>query len=96
MYFESMRRGFLGGSALSLFIIKEFGLERQAVPTLNYMRSYLEVEETMIAQIPPAFSWLLTPITDYHLSAKTYLLILDILSEKQRPRSCEYYWKKES
>jgi len=94
MYFESMRRGFLGGSALSLFIIKEFGLERQAVPTLNFMRSYLAVEEAMIAQIPPVFEWLVTPITDYHLAAKTYLEILDILAESQRPRSCEYYWEK--
>jgi len=90
-----MRRGFIGGSALSLFIIKEFGLERQAVPTLNALRVYLDIEEKMIAQIPPLFVWLLTPITDYHLAAKTYLEIIDGLSEKQRPRTCEFYWKKE-
>jgi len=94
MTFESMRRGFIGGSALSLFIIKEFGLDRQAVPTLNAMRSYLEIEENLISQIPPFFEFLVTPVTDYHQAAKTYLEILDILAEAQRPRACEYYWKK--
>ena len=92
---ESMRRGFLGGSALSLFIIKEFGLDRQAVPVLNAMRFYLETEEKLIEQIPDFLSFLLTPITDYHEAAKTYLLIIDALSELQRPRTCQFYWEEE-
>ena len=90
---ESMRRGFIGGSALSLFIIKEFGLERQAVPVINAMRGYLAIEGNLITQLPPFLAFLLTPFTDYHLSATTFLEILDILSEKQRPRGCAYYWK---
>ena len=89
-----MRRGFVSGSALSLFIIKEFGLERQAVPTLNFLRGYLEVEQLLIDSIPPYLSFLATPFTDFHESAKTYLEILDILSESQRPRTCEFYWQK--
>ncbi len=93
---ESMRRGFIGGSALSLFIIKEFGLDKQAVPTLDYLRGYLEWEETLLSQIPFFLDFLVTPFTDYHEAAKTYLLILDILSEQQRPRTCEYYWNKET
>ena len=92
---ESMRRGYLGGSALSLFIIKEFGLDRQAVPTMNAMRFYLETEEKLIAQLPDFLSFLLTPITDYHEAAKSYLLIIDILSELQRPRTCEFYHQEE-
>ena len=94
MHLESMRRGFIGGSALSLFIIKEFGLEKGAVPTLNAMRGYLEHEEKLLSQIPPPFKFLVTPFTDYHESAKTYVLILDILAEMQRPRTCQYYWEK--
>ena len=70
---------------LSLFIIKEFGLEKQAVPTLNFMRTYLETEEKLLSQIPPFLEFLVMPFTDYHEAAKTYLLILDILAEKQRP-----------
>lgn len=95
MTFESMRRGFIGGSALSLFIIKEFGLERQAVPTLNALRTYVDIEEKLLTQIPPFFSFLITPVNDYHLAAKTFLVILDELAELQQPRGCEYYWKKE-
>ncbi len=94
MALESMRRGFIGGSALSLFIIKEFGLDKQAVPTLNAMRGYLEVEETFLSQIPFFLEFLATPFTDYHEAAKTYLLIIDILAESQRPSTCEYYWEK--
>ena len=80
---------------LSLFIIKEFGLEKQAVPTLNAMRGYLEVEERLLSQIPDVLAFLVQPFTDYHESAKLYLEILDILSESQRPRGCEYYWEEE-
>jgi len=94
MALESMRRGFIGGSALSLFIIKEFGLEKQAVPTINFMRGYLEREEALIAQIPPFLDFLVMPFTDYHDANMAYLEILDGLAEKQRPRGCEYYWKK--
>jgi len=89
-----MRRGFIGGSALSLFVIKEFGLDKQAVPTLNYMRSYLETEEKLLSQIPPFLDFLSAPFTDYHEAAKVYLDILDILAESQRPRGCAYYWEK--
>jgi len=92
---ESVRRGYIGGSALSLFIIKEFGLDRQAVPTLNAMRSYLELEETLLAQIPGFLDFLVTPFTDYHEAATLYLQIIDILAELQRPLTCEYYWKED-
>ncbi|MBA7604694.1 hypothetical protein ES703_11820 [subsurface metagenome] len=78
---------------LSLFIIKEFGLEGQAVPTLNAMRGYLNVEERLLSQIPEFLEFLVAPFTDYHESAKTYLLILDILSEMQQPRTCQFYWE---
>lgn len=95
MALESMRRGFVGGSALSLFVIKEFGLDRQAVPTLNLMRGYLEIEGDLLSQIPPVFEFLIMPFTDYHEAAVLYLKILEILAESQRPPGCEYYWKKE-
>lgn len=94
MSLESMRRGFVGGSALALFVIKEFGLDRQAVPTLNFLRRYLEIEEQLVESIPPFLGFLLTPFTDYHDAAKTFLEIVEILSEAQRPRGCDYYWQK--
>lgn len=91
---DGMRRGFIGGSALSLFIIKEFGLERQARPTLDYLRQYLEIEETILSQIPPFMSFLIFPFTDYHLAGQAYLQILETLAESQRPTTCTFYWKK--
>ncbi len=93
MSLESMRRGFIGGSALALFIIKEFGLEGQAVPVMNAMRGYLEVEEEIISRLPPFLSFLLTPVTDYHDANVLYLEIIDMLALQQRPRSCQYYWQ---
>jgi len=92
---ESVRRGYMGGSALSLFIIKEFGLDRQAVPTLNAMRSYLELEGILLAQIPGFLDFLVTPFTDYHESAQLFLEIIAILADLQRPPTCEYYWKED-
>ena len=89
---ESLRRGFIGGSMLSLFIIKEFGLDKAAVPTMAWMRRYLDIEEGLLGWIPPPLDVLVTPFTDYHESAKLYLEILDILAEEQRPRTCQYYW----
>jgi len=94
MSLDSMRRGFIGGSALSLFIIKEFGLDKQAAPTLDYLRGYLDVEEKLISNIPPFLEFLVTPFTDYHNAAKTYLEILGILAEAQRPPTCQIYWEK--
>ena len=92
MSLESFRRGFIGGSMLSLFIIKEFGLDQQAAPTLDFLRGYLDVEEVVLQNIPPVISFITTPFTDYHNSAKRYLEIVDALALKQRPLACEAYW----
>ena len=92
MSLEGMRRGFIGGSALSLFIIKEFGLEREAVPVINAMRGYLEVEAALLESIPPFLAFLVIPFTDYHEAAKNYLVTLEILAELQQPPTCEFYW----
>jgi len=93
---DSLRRGFIGGSALSLFVIKEFGLEKQAAPTLDWLRRYIEMEEALLSQIPAWLQFLVMPFTDYHESAKLYLQILEILAEAQRPPTCQFYWDKES
>jgi len=93
MSLESMRRGFIGGTCLSLFIIKEFGLEGQGKPTLEFLRKYLDIEEDMLTMIPPGLEWVFTIFSDYHDSAKTYLAILDDMVELQSPSQCNFYWK---
>lgn len=90
---EGMRRGYVGGSMLALFIIKEFGLEGAAAPTLTCLRGYLNIEEEVITRIPDYLQALIPPFIDYHESAKCFLEIVDILAELQRPRSCQIYWK---
>lgn len=95
MSLDSMRRGFIGGSALSLFIIKEFGLDKGAKPTIAYMQSYLAVEEYLITQIPLFMTWLIQPAIDYHDANVTYLKILEALADSQRPAACQFYWDKE-
>lgn len=91
MTLEALRRGFLGGSMLSLFIIKEFGLDKAAVPTMYWMRRYLDIAKDLLGWIPPPLDVLVTPFTDYHESAELYLQILDILVEGQRPPTCQFY-----
>lgn len=94
MALESMRRGFVGGSLLSLFVIKEFGLEGAAVPTMNFLRGYLAIEEELLTKIPITLPAIVQPFIDYHEASKLALQIFDILSESQRPRACHYYWTK--
>lgn len=96
MTLESMRRGFVGGSALALFIIKEFGLEGGAVPTLNRLRTYLAIEEALLEQIPPYLQFLILPFTDYHNASMCYMGILEELAKKQRPPTCQFYWEKQN
>jgi len=90
---ESMRRGYIGGSSLSLFIIKQFGLEGQAIPTLNFLRGYLIQEQYLIDSLSPPLDFLAFPFKDFHLAASTFLKIVDILAEAQAPTTCELYWK---
>lgn len=96
MGLESMRRGFVGGSALSLFVIKEFGLEYQAIPTINLMKGYLVIEQDLINRLPPFLAFLFSPFIDWHDACQTYVNILDILAEHQKDAeydTCEFYWK---
>lgn len=92
---EGLRRGFIGGSSLSLFIIKEFGLTEQAAPTLAYLRQYLAIEESILASIPKELKVFLSPWIDHHDAGVTYLKIIDLLAEAERPKDCEFYWQKD-
>ena len=91
---EGMRRSFIGGCSLSLFIIKEFGLMGQARPTLAYLRQYLDIEESILARVPKELEIFLSPWIDHHDAGTTFLKILDLLAEAEAPPTCEFYWKK--
>ncbi|MBA7585597.1 hypothetical protein ES708_27582 [subsurface metagenome] len=96
---EGLRRGLIGGSSLSLFIIKEFGLHGSSLPTLNFLRNYLDIEERIIDTLPDYFQFFVTPWTDHHEAGVTYLKILDILAKYEFPTECDpegavcqFYW----
>jgi len=92
---EGMRRTFLGGTFLSLFIVKEFGLQPHARYTIDLLRRYLEIEAAMIPELPPVLNWLVRPWQDHNAAGQTYLDILEILAEQEFPAKCEFYWPKE-
>jgi hypothetical protein len=87
MALEGFRRGTIGGSLLSLFIIKEFGLEGQARPTLDFLRWELSFEEKVIDEIPPPLFFIASPFIDYHEAAKYALQAFDILASEEAPHT---------
>lgn len=89
---EALRRGFLGGTGLSLFIIKEFGLDHLGRAHLDMLRNYVEIEGAMIDTIPDFLEWMVWPWLDHYEATKTYVAILDDLVEYQDPANCSYYW----
>lgn len=98
MALDSMRRGFVGGTSLSLFVIKQFNLEAAAPFTLDLLGYYLEWEEAILDSIPDFLNFLTWPFQDYHDASMTYYHIMQILVEAQAPpleSSCEVYWEKE-
>jgi hypothetical protein len=90
---EGMRRTFIGGSSLSLFIIKDFGLTPHAWSTLKLLEGYLAIEQSLIENIPPVIHFVLTPWVDHHNSGVLYLQILHLLAESEFPVTCDWYWK---
>lgn len=93
MALESMRRGFVGGTGLSLFIIKDFGFDWQGREHCQMLRDYLEIEAMLLEQIPDWLTWLFWIFQDYHDAAVTYVTILEELVEYQDPQRCSWYWE---
>ncbi len=92
---EGMRRTFLGGTSLSLFIIKDFGLPPHAMATIELLKGYLDIESGMIAAIKPPLGFLIQPWQDHNAAGRTFLDILTIMAEEEFPASCQWYWDKQ-
>lgn len=89
---ESMRRGFVGGTSLSLFIIKDIGLEGRGRQHVEMLKTYLEIEAGLLSLIPDWLEFLVYPFMDYHDAGETFVAILEDLVEYQDPANCLYYW----
>lgn len=91
---EGFRRTFLGGTFLSLFIVKEFGLQPHALELIERLESYLEIEASWIPKLVFPLSFLVRPWQDHNKAGRTYLTILKLLAESEFPATCEFYWPK--
>ena len=91
---ESMRRCFIGGTSLALFIDLS-GLEPPSVVRdLDFLRTYLAIEEQLINNIPPIIAFITSPFIDYHYAACVFLDITDRLQLSRREQTCALIWEK--
>ena len=95
MSLESMRRCFIGGTALALFIDLS-GLEPPSVVRdLDFLRGYLEIEQELINNIPPIIAFITSPFIDYHNANCIFLDIVDRLQLFRMELTCQPVWEKE-
>lgn len=95
---EGMRRGFVGGCSLAIFVAKTNQCEKHLQDMIELLSKYLVIEAGLLNNIPPPISFLLWPFMDYHDAAVTYLQIMIIIAEEQKVTegdNCEYYWNLE-
>ncbi len=92
MSLESMRRGFMGGSALSLFIDISIDNMEGCKVRIAFMKMYLDVEEHLLTQIPPILHFLLGPFIDYHKAQRCFFTIAETLCGRLDKRSCDEIW----
>lgn len=95
MSLETMRRCFIGGTSLALFIdltgLDQFSCLRDA----SLLRAYLPIEAALIHQIPPIIRFITFPFIDYHNAAKCFLSITDALCYAKQELLCQPIWEKQ-
>jgi len=89
---ESMRRGFMGGSALSLFIDISNNNKEGCKVRIQFMAQYLDIEEYLLTQIPGFLSWAAGPFIDYHKAQRCFFTIAEALCDRLDKRSCADIW----
>lgn len=93
MSLESMRRGFIGGVSLALFIdIPSLG-QPSCTRDLEFLASYLPIEEMLLTQIPWWLHPLVRPFTDYHFAAVAFYETAKELCEAKGELYCQGIWE---
>ena len=95
MSLESMRRCFIGGTSLALFIDLSGLFQYSCLRDCNILRAYLPIEEALINQLPPIIQFVASPFIDYHNAATTFLEITDRLCYAKQEQVCESIWEKQ-
>lgn len=98
MSLESMRRSFIGGTSLALFIDLS-GLDQlSCLRDTDILRLYLPIEEMLIQDLPFFLKWMASPWIDHHKAASTFLTIADTICanraiETLEITKCEDVWE---
>jgi len=93
MSLDSMRRGFIGGVSLSLFIDLSGLGQESCQRDLKFLAAYLPIEEDLIKNIPFFLSFITRPFEDYHLAAMCFYETAKELCQQKGELECYGVWK---
>ena len=90
---ESMRRSFIGGTSLALFIDLS-GLDQTSCQRdYRTLKIYLDLEEKILENLPSFIRYLLRPFEDYHLAAQCFYETVKELCDGKGELTCQRVWE---
>ena len=90
---ESMRRGFIGGTSLALFIDLSGMGQESCSRDLQTLEAYLPIEKALIEAIPVFLIALVHCFEDYHLAAVCFYETAKELCLQKGELQCQGVWK---
>ncbi len=93
MSLDSMRRGFIGGTALALFIDLSGMGQESCSRELSFLASYLPIEEELLSKIPFFLDFITRPFEDYHLAAVCFYETAKELCQQKGELQCQGIWE---
>ncbi|MBA7605836.1 hypothetical protein ES703_12971 [subsurface metagenome] len=93
MSLDSMRRGFIGGTALALFIDLSGMGQESCSRDLTTLGIYLDLEAKIIELIPWFLEFITRPFEDYHLAAVCFYETAQELCQQKGELQCQGIWE---
>lgn len=90
---ESMRRGFVGGTALALFIDLSGLSQLSCQRDLRTLAAYLPIEKALIEAIPDFLITIIHCFEDYHLAAVCFYETALELCQQKGELECQGVWE---
>lgn len=95
--FEGLRRAWLGGTALMLFIDIGQSTPESCLRDVAALRSYLDVDQEVINKVPELMWPLIAPWIDHHNAQECfYEISLELCNARNAPyikcQSCDEIW----
>jgi len=91
-FFEGLRRGYLGGLSLGLFMDLSTTPPGDCTRDLNSLRAYLDKEKDALEAIPQIAWPLIGPWIDHHNAVETFYEIAMELCIGLHVESCQDIW----